>query len=212
MPPKKRRHADEAKPARTGKGKTAETAAILVEMLGEAGIDALLGMVTGGISLAGKGGKVLKYADDVGDLAKLDLDDISNAQKSLQGTPLKRTIKERINDGELSTRIHIGRQNKHIEGTKEYLDKYKDGSNPQGVLTISKEEAQKLIDKFQGTGTKGKNNKSGEWTEFVDADTIIGKYYRNGQYWDTKRFVIHYSKKGSHIIPVQPREAIKHDK
>ncbi len=198
--------------ARTGKGKTAETAAILVEMLGEAGIDALLGMVTGGISLAGKGGKVLKYADDVGDLAKLDLDDISNAQKSLQGTPLKRTIKERINDGELSTRIHIGRQNKHIEGTKEYLDKYKDGSNPQGVLTISKDEAQKLIDKFQGTGTKGKNNKNGEWTEFVDADTIIGKYYRNGQYWDTKRFVIHYSKKGSHIIPVQPREAIKHDK
>ena len=51
--------------ARTGKGKTAETAAVLVEMLGEAGIDALLGMVTGGISLAGKGGKVLKYADDV---------------------------------------------------------------------------------------------------------------------------------------------------
>lgn len=36
-------------------------------MLGEAGIDALLGMVTGGISLAGKGGKVLKYADDVFD-------------------------------------------------------------------------------------------------------------------------------------------------
>ena len=57
--------------ARTGKGKTAETAAVLVEMLGEAGIDALLGMVTGGISLAGKGGKVLKYADDVGDLAKM---------------------------------------------------------------------------------------------------------------------------------------------
>ncbi|MBE6882246.1 MAG: hypothetical protein E7489_04500 [Ruminococcaceae bacterium] len=60
--------------ARTGKGKTAETAAILVEMLGEAGIDALLGMVTGGASaaakLGSKGGKVLKYADDVGDLAK----------------------------------------------------------------------------------------------------------------------------------------------
>ena len=60
--------------ARTGKGKTAETAALLVEMLGEAGIDALLGMVTGGASaaakLGSKGGKVLKYADDVGDLAK----------------------------------------------------------------------------------------------------------------------------------------------
>ena len=43
-------------------------------MLGEAGIDALLGMVTGGASaaakLGSKGGKVLKYADDVGDLAK----------------------------------------------------------------------------------------------------------------------------------------------
>ncbi len=44
-------------------------------MLGEAGIDALLGMVTGGASaaakLGSKGGKVLKYADDVGDLAKM---------------------------------------------------------------------------------------------------------------------------------------------
>ena len=63
--------------ARTGKGKTAETAAVLVEMLGEAGIDALLGMVTGGASaaakLGSKGGKVLKYADDVGDLAKKDI-------------------------------------------------------------------------------------------------------------------------------------------
>jgi len=57
--------------ARTGKGKTAETAALLVEILGEAGIDALLGMVTGGASaaakLGSKGGKVLKYADDVFD-------------------------------------------------------------------------------------------------------------------------------------------------
>ena len=82
VPPKKRRHADEAKPARTGKGKTAETAALLVEIFGEAGIDALLGMVTGGTSaaakLGSKGGKVLKYADDVGDLAKLNLDDTKN--------------------------------------------------------------------------------------------------------------------------------------
>ncbi len=180
-------------------------------MLGEVGIDALLGMVTGGISLAGKGGKVLKYADDVGDLAKLDLDDISNAQKSLQGTPLKRTIKERINDGELSTRIHIGRQNKHIEGTKGYFDYYeqrlKIGKTPQNILTIDNKTMQDLIDKYAGTGTP-KITRGNEpiKTEYIDAPFVVGKFYRNNKYCDTKRFAIHYSKNGAHIVPVAPLE------
>ena len=75
--------------ARTGKGKTAETAAILVEMLGEAGIDALLGMVTGGASaaakLGSKGGKITKVIDKTEDLIEYeDLKKIlgKNAPKS----------------------------------------------------------------------------------------------------------------------------------
>ena len=105
VPPKKRRHADKAKPARTGKGKTAETAALLVEMLGEAGIDALLGMVTGGASaatkLGSKGGKVLKYADDIGDLAKRKysgayekIDDVLFSNKTDNNSEVKRYFED----------------------------------------------------------------------------------------------------------------------
>jgi len=120
--------------ARTGKGKTAETAAILVEMLGEAGIDALLGMVTGGISLAGKGGKVLKYADDVGDLAKLDLDDLDKTQKGLHVVEQKSKIKinmqffaekDLVNQSSTSLRRGIRNLGKEIEIHKEKI------KNPQ---------------------------------------------------------------------------------
>lgn len=152
-----------------------------------------------------KGGKVLKYADDAEDLLNVDLDDVSDIQKSLQGIQQKRTIKERLDAGELSSTIHVGRQNKHIEGTKEYWDKYKDGSNPQSVLTIDKEKAQELVNKYKGKGEPWKVNENGVWTEFVSTDNIIGKYYSNGKYYDTNRFAIHYSKKGAHIFPVSPR-------
>ncbi|MBR3935059.1 MAG: hypothetical protein IKJ57_00745, partial [Oscillospiraceae bacterium] len=74
--------------ARTGKGRTAEIAGEILTFLGEAGIDAALSAFTGGAlaaaKLGSKGGKVLKYADDVGDLAKLDFDDVSDVQKGLQ--------------------------------------------------------------------------------------------------------------------------------
>ncbi|MBQ7874910.1 MAG: hypothetical protein IJ306_07130 [Oscillospiraceae bacterium] len=109
----------------------------------------------------------------------------------------------------MSTKILKGKQKKHIEGTKEYKDKYKDGSNPQGVLTISISEAQELINKYAGTGDAGKSSEKGMWTEFVAADEIVGKYYKNGKYYTTRRFSIHYGNKGAHIIPVQPLEEIK---
>ncbi len=121
----------------------------------------------------------------------------------------KSTITERIEKGEISSKIHEGRQRKHIEGTKEYWDKYKDGSNPQDVLTISLEEAQKLVNKNAGKGTPGKSDANGTWTEFADADYVVGKYYSNGEYHETKRFTIHYSKKGAHVIPVRPKGVMK---
>ena len=73
---------------RTGKGRTAEIAGEILTFLGEAGIDTILSGATGGALAAAKfgskGGKVLKYADDVSDLSKLDFDDVSDAGKSLQ--------------------------------------------------------------------------------------------------------------------------------
>ena len=68
--------------ARTGKGRTAEIAGEILTFLGEAGIDTILSGATGGALAAAKfgskGGKVLKYADDVSDLSKLDFDGIKH--------------------------------------------------------------------------------------------------------------------------------------
>ncbi len=62
-------------------------------MLGEAGIDALLGMVTGGISLAGKGGKVLKYADDVLSTKNRNVDIIDDyIYNKIDGKTLQRKL------------------------------------------------------------------------------------------------------------------------
>ena len=134
---------------------------------------------------------------------------VAKAEAILPESQKKSTIAERIEKDEISTKIDKWKQNKHIEGTKEYRDRYKDGSNPQDILTVSMEEAQKLVDKFGGKGDPGKSDINGTWTEFVDADYVVGKYYSNGEYHDTKRFTIHYGKKGAHVIPVRPKEEMK---
>ena len=71
------------------------------------------------------------------------------------------------------------------------------------------EEAQELVNKYGGKGDPGKRDINGIWTEFADADYVVGKYYSNGEYHETKRFTIHYSKKGAHVIPVRPKGVIK---
>ena len=91
------RNGSGGKNGKRGKGEKAEITGEILTFLGEAGIDALFSILTGGAStaakLGSKGGKILKYADDVGDLAKLDFDDVSDAQKSLKEIQQKRTMK-----------------------------------------------------------------------------------------------------------------------
>ncbi len=98
-------------------------------MLGEAGIDALIGMVTGGISLAGKGGKVLKYADDVGDLAKRKYsgayektDDVlfspMDSANSNTNKKFKEALQSRKNNDIVITEKQFGKKNR--EHAKDY--------------------------------------------------------------------------------------------
>ncbi|MBQ6877956.1 MAG: hypothetical protein IJO22_06110 [Oscillospiraceae bacterium] len=128
----------------------------------------------------------------------------------LPDTSKKSTIAERIEKGEISTKLNKWKQRKHIEGTNEFRT-YKEGRNKKGhtyqsILTIDDNQTQKLINIFSGKGEpkKVKNNTSVN-VEYVDADVVVGKYYSNGQYHDTKRFAIHYGKDGAHIIPVDPK-------
>ena len=74
---------------------------------------------------------------------------------------------------------------------------------------ISLQEEQKLVNKYAGHGIIA-FTKKGQWNnkEIVSTNKIIDKYI-NKNYDDTKdtdSFVIHYSKKGVHIVPVDKKE------
>ena len=41
--------------------------------------------------------------------------------------------------------------------------------------------------------------------EYCDAEQVVGLYYGDNEYHDTKRFGIYYSKKGAHVVPTPPK-------
>lgn len=95
--------------------------------------------------------------------------------------------------------IEKGKQEKHILGANNY-------TAGRSYLTISVEEAQSLVDKYAGTGDIKWTN-SGSWAnkEIVMADKVIGVCVDpvTGEEMETRRFTIHYSKKGVHIVPAK---------
>lgn len=122
-------------------------------------------------------------------------------------------LKAKIESGEISTRIRPQVQARHIEGTarfEEYKNnRLKTGQTPQSILTITVQEAQEFVDKHAGTGTvvvQTHKNGALKIVEFTNADNVIGRYYKNNAYHDTKRAGIYYSKKGTHVVPTTSEE------
>ena len=118
------------------------------------------------------------------------------------------TISEKISNGEYSTKLSIQHYDKHVVGTakyQEYLNtRLARGGNPQSIISISKEEAQKIIETKAGPGiikVDAKGNARPQ--EQITCDDIIGQYYYDGRYIDTNKAVIHYGKKNSHVVPVR---------
>ena len=103
--------------------------------------------------------------------------------------------------------IRAGAQRKHIKGTKEY-EQHIDVANRRGFpepsrITVSIEEAEELVRKYAGKG-KMETNRKGNWdgTETCAANRVVGfAVTRDGKQVPTRRFKIHYSKKGTHIVP-----------
>ncbi len=122
----------------------------------------------------------------------------------------KNILKGKTDSGELLKSISFQMQSKHIEGTPQY-EQYKNarlqkGDNPQSILTISREDAQELVDRYSGTGNIS-ITPSGQNTikivEYVTADKVVGKYFADDKFVDTKRFGIYYGKRGAHVVPVK---------
>ena len=115
--------------------------------------------------------------------------------KSGQAGKLEQEIlKQAIESGEVSLKLNIGHQKKHLPDREDKRRSY-----IQGDLTT----AQRLIQELSGTGELVVNIKTGEWLKkervvtseqigvYVDADT--------GQHTQTDKLMIHYGKRGTHI-------------
>lgn len=159
--------------------------------------------------------KVL-YSDAKSEAAAQALKVRRDAEAALQNKENTAILNAKITSGEISTQIRPQVQARHIEGTAEFeryrLQRLAKGQTPQSILTITAQEAQTLVDGYAGTGTvtiKNRNDGSLEIKEYTDTDQVIGRYYADNKYWDTKRIIIFYSKKGIHVVPTNPEEKRK---
>jgi SPP1 gp7 family putative phage head morphogenesis protein len=108
------------------------------------------------------------------------------------------TVKSNIKNGIQKLDIEEGKQGKHIKGHNNYTE-------GRSYLTVSMAEAQKLVNKYAGTG-EIRFNSNGGWDkkEIIKADKNIGVDVNNKTHVEsaTNRFKIHYSSKGVHIVPM----------
>jgi len=121
--------------------------------------------------------------------------------------------KRKILDGTYPSRVIMGRQNKHIEGTIEFeqkceqMEQISPGSMPAVIIV----DAQTLVNKYKGTGSLYFHPSSPDYPrEDITADKTIGKTWVKSlkKYINTSAFTIYYSKTGVHIIPVNEKGRI----
>ena len=148
--------------------------------------------------------KVAKAANSMYDMGSEE----QNVRAYMRDLP----IRKRIQSGEFPLNIHMGRQNKHIEGTKEYVQYVermrRDGKYGPSRITISHDDAHALVDTYKGTGIL-QRDRHGRWRSSelitVHLDKIgVAVNDRTGAEGDTSVFCIHYSKDGVHISPDYP--------
>lgn len=97
-------------------------------------------------------------------------------------------------------RLHEGQQGKHIEGSKNY-------DPTRSTLTA---DPQKLLNRFAGQGEQRGRlpvGQPGSKEMFDTGNELIGiNRARSGGSAPTTRGVIHYSKRGAHVVPASPRK------
>ena len=116
------------------------------------------------------------------------------------------TILKKIESGEYSLKLNQQNYDKHVEGTFEYeryrKSREKKGYPSQSILSITKEEAQEIINKKSGTGIiRVRKDGTPMDLEWITCEKIIGKYYDKGGFHDTNKAIIFHGKRGSHLVP-----------
>ena len=116
------------------------------------------------------------------------------------------TIRAEIKAGKYNLKINQSKQNRHTEGTKEYqhyLNKLQRENKKPNILYV---DAQDFVNKYHGTGEIVIQSMRQPPKEKVTVDFIVGKVYNEdtGEYIDTNRAMVVYSKAGTHVYPIKP--------
>ncbi|MGG4042115.1 phage minor capsid protein [Bacillus smithii] len=156
-------------------------------------------------------GRTRRYErEQITPLSKQDAQD----QHQRMMDKVKQEIRNKIANGEISTKINPEKQARHMLGDPAY-EAYKQKLSKKGIygpsyLTISQEEAQELVNKYAGTGELSVNNN----LQFENKEKILQNDKQIGYYVDsdgnhilTNVFDIRYSKTGVHIFPSKGRKS-----
>lgn len=147
-----------------------------------------------------------KQGAEAKQISKIRTKEIEVWRKELDKQEKRDKLKKRIESGMYSTKLSHQQYLKHVKGTPQYeqylADRLKKGKTPQSVLTVSEEKAQELILRYSCTGEVVFQTET-KTVEYVTTDMVVGQFYKDDEYKDTKRIEIYYGKKGTHIVPVK---------
>lgn len=155
-----------------------------------------------------------KYYDDPYTKAKKEVKVRKELEKLEKHRAEQKEMRERftnaVKDGIVKAEINEQKQADHIKGTNEWRRRLEtelaNGNQIEpSYLTISKDEAAKLIKRYSGTG-KFLYKEDPDYIpkkEIIKHNRKVGMYIdqRTGEMFETDSFRIHYRKTGAHIVP-----------
>lgn len=145
--------------------------------------------------------RVIKYNKTIANKAN-KLYNLGSTEDNIRAYKRDEPIRDKIRSNEIIKNIESGKQGKHILGHNNY-------TLGRSYLTITEKEAQELVNEHAGTGRISRDRK-GSWNNkeiiTVNRDIGVDVGLETGEATPTNRFVIHYSKRGTHIVPVRKEE------
>ncbi|MFM9350343.1 phage minor capsid protein [Streptococcus uberis] len=155
-----------------------------------------------------------KYYDDPFTKAKKEIKVRKELEKLEKHRVEQKEMRQRftsaVKDGIIKAEINEQKQSDHIRGTNEWYRRLEtDLANGKqfepSYLTVSIDEAAKLIKRYSGTG-KFLYKEDPTYIpkkEIIKHDSKIGMYIdqSTGEMFETDSFRIHYRKTGAHIVP-----------
>lgn len=143
-----------------------------------------------------------------------DPNQFQNLQKTYNNRKYIIHFKEKLKAGDVNTAIQKNKQAEHTQGSKAFLNRFKQAwetQNTERAITphsflFKDVDAGMLVKQYAGTGDFKYSGQS-VIQEFVTTDKEIGRYFDIGRkkYVKTKRACIIYNNKGVHVFPVKER-------